>query len=205
MTLRLLNPINVLCVATNNIHKINEIRTIIDSKIKLVSLEEINCLEELPETSDTIEGNSLQKAKYVFDKFKIPCFSDDTGLEVEALDGAPGVYSARYAGEHKSSEDNISLLLKNLETKSNRRARFRTVITLLGIENDAVFFEGIVNGSVITERRGVSGFGYDPVFIPDGYQKTYGEMTLQEKSSFSHRAIALKKLENYLKNLPTTR
>jgi XTP/dITP diphosphohydrolase len=205
MILRLPNSLNVLCIATNNVHKINEIRTIIDSKIKLVSLEEINCPEELPETSDTIEGNSLQKAKYVFDKFKIPCFSDDTGLEVEALEGAPGVYSARYAGEHKSSEDNISLLLKNLESKSNRSARFRTVITLLGIENDAVFFEGIVNGRITQERRGISGFGYDPVFIPDGYQKTYAEMTLQEKSSFSHRAIALKKLEHYLKNVAITR
>ncbi len=203
--LSLLNSINSLCVATNNVHKINEIRAIIDSKINLVSLEEIKCQEELPETCDTIEGNSLQKAKYVFDKFKIPCFADDTGLEVESLEGAPGVYSARYAGEHKSSNDNINLLLKNLESKPNRRARFRTVITLLGIENDALFFEGIVNGSITKERKGISGFGYDPIFIPDGYKMTFAEMSLHEKSSFSHRAIALKKLEHYLKNLTITR
>lgn len=194
-----------LCFATNNKHKLEEANDIIGPSIHIVSLEDINCSEELPETRDTLQGNSLQKAEYIFIHYKVPCFADDTGLEVEALEGAPGVYSARYAGEHKSSSDNVSLLLKNLESKSNRRARFRTVITLLGVENDAVFFEGIVTGSITTEQRGVSGFGYDPVFIPDGYEKTYAEMTLQEKSSFSHRAIALKKLEHYLRNLPITR
>ena len=194
-----------LCFATNNKHKLEEANDIIGPGIEIVSLQDIKCDEELAETSDTLQGNSLQKAEYVFGRYKIPCFADDTGLEVEALDGAPGVYSARYAGEHKSSDDNISLLLKNLESKSTRRARFRTVITLLGAENGAVFFEGVVNGNITKERKGISGFGYDPVFIPDGYEKTYAEMSLQEKSSFSHRAIALKKLEHYLKNLAISR
>ena len=193
-----------LCFATNNLHKLDEVRAAMPSEIKILSLSDINCFEELPETMPTLEGNSLQKAEYVFHNYHIPCFADDTGLEVEVLGGEPGVYSARYAGEHKSSNDNINLLLSNLIDKANRKARFRTVITLLGIESAPVYFEGIVPGVITHERKGSSGFGYDPVFIPDGYTKTYAEMTLQEKSSLSHRAMAMKKLEHYLKSRVTS-
>ncbi len=196
---------NLLCIATNNPYKINEIRNIIDLKLNIVSLKEIGCFEELPETRPTLEGNSLQKAEFVFDHYNVPCFADDTGLEVESLNGEPGVFSARYAGDHRSTDDNINLLLKNLQSKSNRKARFRTVIALLGVEDKPVFFEGAVNGHIISERRGTSGFGYDPVFIPEGYLKTFAEMSLPEKSVMSHRAIAVKKLEQYLKNLAISR
>jgi XTP/dITP diphosphohydrolase len=187
------------CVATNNRHKLEEIQDIIGADVDLVSLSDIGCFEELPETQSTLEGNSLQKAEHVFQNYKVPCFADDTGLEVEALNGEPGVYSARYAGEHKNSDDNIDLLLKKLNNISNRKGRFRTVITLVGFHEQPVAFEGIVDGAIINERRGSSGFGYDPVFIPEGYTKTFAEMTLQEKSMLSHRAIALRKLETFLK------
>jgi len=189
-----------LCFATNNDHKLSEAKDIAGKDFEIVSLQEINCFEELPETSPTLEGNSLQKAQFVFQKYKVPCFADDTGLEVEALSGEPGVFSARYAGEHKNSADNIDLLLKKLGTNLNRRAKFRTVITLLGMEPNPLFFEGTVEGKIIDKCRGTFGFGYDPVFIPHGYTKTYAEMNLQEKSSLSHRAIAVKKLGDYLRN-----
>jgi XTP/dITP diphosphohydrolase len=189
-----------ICFATNNKHKLEEARHIIGHQFKLVSLDDINCNEELPETRDTLEGNSLQKAAYVFDRYGIPCFSDDTGLEVEALGGAPGVYSARYAGEQRSSEDNIRLLIKNLEGRQNRKARFRTVITCVGVEKEPVQFDGSVYGNIISEQRGRSGFGYDPIFIPDGYTETFAEMSAEKKNLLSHRAIALKKLAGYLKN-----
>jgi XTP/dITP diphosphohydrolase len=189
-----------LCFATNNEHKLTEAKDIAGEDFEIVSLKDIHCFEELPETSPTLEGNSLQKAEFVFQKYNIPCFADDTGLEVEALNGEPGVFSARYAGEHKNSADNIDLLLNNLSTKLNRRARFRTVITLLGFGKGPLCFEGVVNGSITSKRKGSFGFGYDPVFVPDGYRKTYAEMNLQEKSSLSHRAIAVKKLGDYLKN-----
>lgn len=190
-----------LCFATNNKHKLEEVKHVVGDTINIVSLEEINCLEELPETRDTLEGNSLQKAEYVYQHFNSPCFADDTGLEVEALQGAPGVYSARYAGDHKNSEDNISLLLKNLIGSNNRKAQFRTVITVIGLDREPVMFEGIIRGEIITERRGASGFGYDPVFIPEGYTKTFAEMNLSEKNKLSHRSIAVKKLSDYLQNL----
>jgi XTP/dITP diphosphohydrolase len=193
-----------LCFATNNKHKLEEARDIAGKDFEIVSLTEINCFEELSETRLTLEGNSLQKAEFVFHHYHIPCFADDTGLEVESLNGEPGVFSARYAGDHKSSDDNINLLLKNLHSKSNRKARFRTVITLLGLEDNPVFFEGIVEGRITTEPKGTSGFGYDPVFVPRGYLKTYAEMSLPEKSMLSHRAIAVKKLKHYLKNLAVT-
>lgn len=189
-----------LCFATNNHNKLREAKDIAADGFQIVSLEDINCFEELPETQPTLEGNSLQKAKFVFQNYKVPCFADDTGLEVEALHGEPGVYSARYAGEHKNSNDNIDLLLKKLSGQPNRKAKFRTVITLIGLEKEPAYFEGVVKGTIISERRGNEGFGYDPVFIPDGYSKTYAEMTLQEKSALSHRAIAVKKLEQYLRN-----
>lgn len=186
------------CFATNNLHKLEEIRALLGPFFQLKSLEEIGCVEELPETQDTIAGNSLQKAKYVFDRFGVPCFADDTGLEVEALNNAPGVFSARYAGEHKNNEDNIRLLLANLNGVDNRNARFRSVITL--VESDTVnTFEGIVSGTILQEKRGDKGFGYDSVFLPDGLEKTFAEMELQEKNKISHRAIAVNELIKFLK------
>lgn len=167
--------------------------------LRILSLDDIGCHEELPETENTLEGNSFQKANYVYRNFHLPCFADDTGLEVEALNGAPGVFSARYAGEQKNSEDNVAMLLKNLSGKSNRKARFRTVITLLGFDGVKTF-EGIVKGLILPEKRGSAGFGYDPVFQPDGYGKTMAEMTLREKNRISHRAMAVKDLVDYLKN-----
>ncbi len=195
----------MICFASNNPHKLEEIRDILGSTVDIASLVNIGCLDELPETQPSLEGNSLQKAEFVFNNYKVACFADDTGLEVEALNGEPGVYSARYAGEHKSSDDNIDLLLKNLQNRSNRRARFRTVVTLVGVDEKPITFEGIVNGSIIAERRGTSGFGYDPIFIPEGYNKTFAEMTLQEKSTLSHRSMAVRKLEAYLKTYISAR
>ncbi len=186
-----------ICFATNNEHKLEEIRAILGNKFKILSLEEIGCNEELPEERDTLEGNSLQKAEYVFQKYKVACFADDTGLEVEELNGAPGVYSARYAGEQRNSERNMDLLLKNLEGKGNRKARFRTVITL--IQPSVLHqFEGIVEGSILGDRKGKGGFGYDPIFMPVGYSNTLAEMSMEEKNQISHRARATEKLVEFL-------
>lgn len=190
-----------LCFASNNKHKLEEIKNVVGRKFEILSLADIKCNEELPETRNTLEGNSLQKAEYILQHYNTPCFADDTGLEVEALHGAPGVYSARYAGNHRSNDDNIALLLQNLKNDTNRKAQFRTVITLIGIEAQPVFFEGIIRGEIITEKRGSSGFGYDPVFIPEGHSRTFAEMTLEEKNQLSHRAIAVKKLAEYLARL----
>jgi XTP/dITP diphosphohydrolase len=190
-----------LCFASNNKHKLEEIKNVVGSNINIVSLADIKCNEELPETRNTLEGNSLQKAEYVFQHYNTPCFADDTGLEVDALNGAPGVYSARYAGEQRSSEDNIALLLQNLKNDTNRKAQFRTVITLLGVEEEPVYFEGIIRGEIITEKRGTSGFGYDPIFIPEGQTKTFAEMSMDEKNQLSHRAIAVRKLGAYLSGI----
>lgn len=187
-----------LCFATNNAHKIDEVRAALNNRFSISTLTEIHCNQELPETSTTLEGNSLQKALFVWDHFHIPCFADDTGLEVEALNNEPGVYSARYAGPQRKSDDNITLLLKNLSGKSNRRARFRTVFTLVGIEDNPLTFEGIVEGEIISERRGSAGFGYDPVFRPDGFDTTFAEMTMEQKNQVSHRSRALQKLASYL-------
>jgi XTP/dITP diphosphohydrolase len=188
-----------LCFASNNKHKLEEISQVVGGYVDLLSLNDIKCFEELPETRDTMEGNSLQKAAYVFDHYHVPCFADDSGLEVEALKGAPGVYSARYAGDHRSNEDNIDLLLKNLYSDTNRRARFRSVITLVGLDEKPVYFEGIIPGTIIAGRRGTGGFGYDPVFVPEGHSRTFAEMSLEEKNAMSHRAIAVRKLADYLK------
>jgi XTP/dITP diphosphohydrolase len=186
-----------LCIATNNLHKIDEIRDLLGNKFKLVSLSEINCFEELPETRDTLAGNSLQKAEYIFQRYNIPVFADDSGLEVDALNGDPGVYSARYAGIHKSDQDNISLLLENMKNVFNRKARFRTVIALLGL-GEPRFFEGSVAGTILHAKRGTLGFGYDPVFQPDGYTTTFAEMEISEKNQMSHRAMAIGKLVDFL-------
>lgn len=187
-----------LCFATNNQHKLNEVSQLLGDSFKVVSLAEIGCTEELPEEQDTLEGNSLQKAKYVSDKFGISCFADDTGLEVEALGGAPGVYSARFAGEQRSSEDNMNLLLEKLINHVNRKARFRTVITLI-LDNQTHQFEGIANGEILKSKRGEKGFGYDPLFLPEGMNKSMAELTAAEKNAISHRGEAIRKLVAFLK------
>lgn len=194
------HPRHLRVAATNNLHKLEEIRPLLEPDIQILSLQDIGCYEELPEAQDTIAGNSLQKANYVFEKYQYSCFADDTGLEVDALGGAPGVYSARYAGVQRSSDDNIALLLQNLAGQQNRKARFRTVISLIGPEGIQTF-EGIVNGTILTERKGTAGFGYDPVFQPEGYSKTFAEMTLEEKNQLSHRARAVHQLVNFLKGI----
>ncbi len=186
-----------LCFATNNAHKLEEIQAILGDSFELLSLNDIHCKEELPETGNTLEANSLQKAKYLYDNYQVDCFADDTGLEVHTLGGEPGVYSARYAGLQRSHTDNVNLLLKNLVDKSDRSARFKTVITL--IQNGNITqFEGIVNGKILEELRGTEGFGYDPVFIPDGSIRTFAEMSMEEKSLYSHRRKATDKLINFL-------
>jgi XTP/dITP diphosphohydrolase len=187
-----------VCFATNNLHKLEEVRSVLGSDFRVFSLDEILCKEELPETGDTLEANAYQKANYVFEHYKQTCFADDTGLEVEALHQAPGVYSARYAGPQRNSEHNIELLLKNLTNVENRRARFRTVICWVS-DKETLNFEGIVEGEIIHERRGSQGFGYDSVFVPAGYSKTFAEMTMEEKNTLSHRSRAVSKLVKFLK------
>jgi XTP/dITP diphosphohydrolase len=187
----------MLCFATNNQHKIQEVRAHLGSDFPLVGLAEIGCVEELPEEQSTLEGNSLQKAEYVFKNFGVSCFADDTGLEVESLLGAPGVFSARYAGDQRNAADNMKLLLKNLEGSKNRKARFRTVITLM-TPTFTRQFEGVVTGQILNEYRGMGGFGYDPVFLPDAYHKTLAEMNMEEKNKISHRAQAVNKLVEFL-------
>ena len=186
-----------LVFATNNLHKLEEVRDILGGSFRIASLKEIGCTDDIPETADTLEGNALQKARYVKDKFGYDCFADDTGLEVEALGGAPGVFSARYAGPGHDSEANMRKLLKELEGKTNRQAQFRTVVALL-LEGQEYTFEGIVRGTILTERRGTAGFGYDPVFVPEGYAETFAEMGSEEKNRISHRARAVQKLADFL-------
>lgn len=187
-----------LCFATNNAHKIEEVQALLGKQFNVVSLEDVGCSEELAEDQETIEGNSLQKAQYVFDSYQVDCFADDTGLEVEALNGEPGVYSARYAGPQRKAEDNMNLLLANLSGKANRKARFRTVITLI-TKQGAHQFEGVLPGTIINERRGTQGFGYDPVFLPENSSRTLAEMNLEAKNTLSHRARAIEKLVVFLK------
>lgn len=184
-------------IATNNRHKLDEIQAILGERFSLKTLRDIGCTEELAEEQNTIEGNSLQKAEYVYKNYHVDCFADDSGLEVDALNGEPGVDSAHYAGPQRSHDDNINLLLKNLAGKSDRKARFRTIITLF-LDGKKHTFEGIVNGTILHERRGTDGFGYDPVFLPDGFSKTLAEMTMDEKNRISHRAVAVGKLANFL-------
>lgn len=187
-----------LVFATNNAHKLEEIRAILGDKVEILSLNDIDCHADIPETADTLQGNAALKAQYIYENYGLDCFADDTGLEVEALNGAPGIYSARYAGgEGHDSEANMKKLLSEMQDQDNRKARFRTVICLIegGKEH---FFEGIVNGSIIRERKGGAGFGYDPVFMPDGYSETFAEMGNDEKNKISHRARAVQKLCEYL-------
>lgn len=189
-----------LVFATNNKHKLQEVRDIIGSGVEILSLSDINCNDDIPETADTLDGNALIKARYIYEKYNVNCFADDTGLEVDALDGAPGVYSARYAGDGHDSEANMKKLLENLTGKNNRDAQFRTVIALI-IDGEEKLFNGIVKGKITEEKRGNSGFGYDPIFVPEGYYESFAQMDSSTKNSISHRYRATKQLSDYLKEL----
>ena len=189
-----------LCFATNNRHKLEEVKAVLGNAFELLTLQEAGIEEELPETQNTLEGNALQKALYVFERYNLPCFADDTGLEVYALEGAPGVHSAHYAGPQRNSEHNIKLLLKNLSGTTTRGAQFRTVVSLI-LPQGRWSFEGIIRGNILENVRGNSGFGYDPVFLPSNESKTLAEMTLDEKNQISHRAIAISKLVEFMNTL----
>lgn len=186
-----------LVFATNNAHKLEEIRAILGDKMEILSLADINCHADIPETANTLEGNAHLKSEYVYNHYGLDCFADDTGLEVEALDGAPSVYSARYAGDGHDSQANMQKLLKEMEEKNNRKAQFRTVISLIE-KGEEKLFEGIVRGEITREKRGNSGFGYDPVFQPEGFDVTFAEMGSDVKNKISHRARAVKALCDYL-------
>lgn len=190
-----------LVFATNNNHKLDEIKAMLTNKnIVIICLNDLNFNEEIPEPYDTIEKNALAKVTFIKNKFGLDCFADDTALEIDALNGDPGVFSARYAGPGKNSEDNIDKVLQNLTGIKNRRARFRTIISLI-IDQKTMSFEGIANGEIINEKTGLNGFGYDPIFKPNGYDRTYAEMPLELKNSISHRGYAFKKLVDYLNNI----
>ncbi len=187
-----------LVFATNNAHKLEEVRAVLDNKIEIVSLNELGCYDDIPETADTLEGNALIKAEYVFNKFEMACIADDTGLEVEALNGEPGVYSARYGGEPHNAQKNMQKLLTNLKGIENRKARFRTVIVLKDAERE-LYFEGTIHGHISETPSGAAGFGYDPVFVPDGYNKSFAELGPELKNKISHRALAVEELIRFLK------
>jgi len=187
-----------LVVATNNAHKLEEIAAILGDEMELLSLKDIKCFADIPETADTLEGNARQKAMYIYENYGMDCFADDTGLEVDALNGAPGVYSARYAGDGHDSEANMQKLLHELEGKKNRKAQFRTAICLIQ-EGKEYLFEGIVKGEIIQEKRGGVGFGYDAIFVPEGYEQTFVELGNDVKNTISHRARAIEKLCLFLK------
>ncbi|MES2592078.1 MAG: non-canonical purine NTP diphosphatase [Bacteroidota bacterium] len=190
--------------ATANKNKINEIQALIPETVKVLGLTDINLTEEIPETQPTIEGNASQKAFYVYNNYNVNCFADDTGLEIEALENRPGVLSARYAGESKNADENMNKILAEMHGVTNRKARFKTIISLV-IEGNELQFEGIVNGTILAEKRGTSGFGYDPIFVPDFFNgnnfKTFAEMNLSEKNKISHRALAVNKLVEYLNRI----
>ena len=188
-----------LVFATNNQHKLDEVRKVVTGVLEIVSLSEMDCHDDIPETADTLEGNALQKARYIKEHFGYDCFADDTGLEVEALNNAPGIYSARYAGPGHDSEANMNKLLQEMKDKENRKAQFRTAIALI-LNGKEYLFEGIVRGSIITEKRGNSGFGYDPIFVPENYTETFAELGNDIKNQISHRAEAVKKLIEFLSN-----
>ncbi|WP_339903249.1 non-canonical purine NTP diphosphatase [uncultured Cyclobacterium sp.] len=187
-----------ICFATNNSKKLKEVRAALGDEFEIVSLEEIGCKEELPETGDKLEDNAFQKARYVKTHYGVDCFADDTGLEVEALNGAPGVYSGRYAGEPRSDERNVDLLLENMRGKQERNAAFRTIIALIIGENEWAF-EGKAEGELLDKRSGEGGFGYDPIFRPLGYKKTFAELSMEEKNTISHRGRAVMLLASFLK------
>jgi len=186
-----------LVFATNNPHKLQEIQHLLGDSIELLSLSDIHCYEDIPENQETIEGNAAEKSFYVFNKYGFNCFADDTGLEIEVLNGEPGVYSARYAGEEKSPQKNMDLVLQKLAKIKCRNARFKTVISLV-IDGQEIQFEGIVNGQILEEKRGTTGFGYDPIFKPDESPLSFAEMSMEEKGKISHRGRAVQKLVEYL-------
>ncbi|MBR5814499.1 MAG: non-canonical purine NTP diphosphatase [Bacteroidaceae bacterium] len=187
-----------LVFATNNKHKLQEVRAIVGNSVEILSLSDIECYDDIPETADTLQGNALIKARHIYEKYGVDCFADDTGLEVDALGGEPGVYSARYAGEECNSENNMQKLLHNLTGKSERSAQFRTVIALI-IKGEEKLFNGIVKGTIAEEKLGDSGFGYDPIFIPEGFSESFAQMSSEQKNSISHRYRATEQLGNYLK------
>ncbi|OYU79310.1 MAG: non-canonical purine NTP pyrophosphatase [Flavobacterium sp. BFFFF1] len=189
-----------LVFASSNKNKIAEIQAMLPPHFKILSLEDIGCTEEIPETADTIEGNAILKADYVTEKYGYDCFADDSGLEVSALDGAPGVYSARYAGEQKNAMDNMQKLLEALATENDRSAQFKTVLAL-NLNNEKHLFPGILRGTITNTMRGTNGFGYDPIFQPEGYERNLAEFTMEEKAAISHRGIAVKQLVSFLEAL----
>ena len=186
-----------LVFATNNQHKLQEIKQLLNGSFELLCLNDIGCDDDIPENQDTLEGNAAEKAFFIYNKYGINCFADDTGLEIEALNGEPGVYSARYAGEERSAENNMDLVLEKLDKIKNRKARFRTVVSLV-IDGCETQFEGIVNGQILEEKRGETGFGYDPIFKPDESDRSFAEMPMEEKNQISHRGRAVQKLVEYL-------
>lgn len=188
-----------LVFATNNPNKLKELQNLLGDDIELLSLADINCNDEIPEDHETLEENATQKAEYIYNKFKLNCFADDTGLEIEALNNEPGVYSARYAGVDKDAKANMKKVLKNLEGESNRLARFRTVISLF-LNDEEYQFEGIVHGNILESEKGRDGFGYDPIFEPKGYSISFAEMEMSEKNRISHRGLAVQKLVKFLLN-----
>ena len=192
------NAMDKLVFATNNNHKLEEVRAILSERFEVVSLKEIGCFDDIPETADTLEGNALLKAQYVFEKFGLDCFADDTGLEINALDGAPGVYSARFAGKECDAQKNMQKVLTLMKGVENREARFRTVIALIR-KGKTDYFEGKIEGKIAEIPTGNAGFGYDPIFVPEGYSKSFAELSLKEKNKISHRARAVQKLADFLK------
>ena len=192
-----------LVFATNNLHKLKEVQEMLSNTIELLSLKDIGCFEDIEETESTLEGNAKLKADYITEKYGFDCFTDDTGLEVEALDGDPGVYSARYAGEHGNAEKNMEKLLIELQNKSSRKAKFRTIIAL-NLRNKQYLFEGICEGEILNEKSGVKGFGYDPIFKPKNASCSFAEMNSEEKNIISHRGIAIQKLVNFLSLIKIT-
>lgn len=203
MSLKIQKNINIylkvekLVFATNNLHKLQEVKAILDGKVQIQSLSEIGCLDEIPETADTLEGNALLKAKFVYDRFQLDCFADDTGLEIEALGGEPGVFSARYAGLEHDSYKNRMKVLRLMEQQTNRKAQFRTVIALV-LQGKEYLFEGKVEGVITREPRGEGGFGYDSIFVPNGYEQTFAELSAEQKNQISHRAHAVKKFADFI-------
>jgi len=193
-----------LVFATNNPHKLKELQAILGDEFELLGLKDIGCNEEIPEDQPSLEGNARQKAFYVYEKYRYSCFADDTGLEVEALNNEPGVFSARYAGEEKNPQANMDKLLEKMIKIKHRKARFRTVISLV-INGDEMQFEGIVEGEITRQKRGDSGFGYDPVFLPEGFTKTFAEMDLEQKNKISHRGRAVQKLVGHLKTIESNK
>ena len=189
-----------LVFATNNLHKLKEVQEMLSNSMEVLSLKDIGCFEDIEETEITLEGNAKLKADYITKKYGFDCFADDTGLEVEALDGKPGVYSARYAGEHGNAEKNIEKLLIELQNKSSRKAKFRTIIAL-NLRNKQYLFEGICDGEILNEKTGVKGFGYDPIFKPSNASCSFAEMNSEEKNIISHRGIAIQKLVQFLNSL----